>query len=347
MHCGVEVTRGGVVESVHAVSVAICRMSPAGDESIVDVGVAGSTAESGELPLVFARSAVKPLQAVPLIESGAAERFGLDDAEIAVATGSHQGDTIHVATVRSLLAKAGLRPESLACGIHRPLGLAAAEAIAREGGQPQALHNNCSGKHAGMLAVCRHLGFSVAGYTAADHPVQRMVSTTLCEFAGVPESDVVTGIDGCGIPALAMPLEAWARAYARFGSASGLSTQRSHAAERLRYAMASRPVFIAGAKQFDSVVAELLGPTVLVKTGAEGTLAGVVVDAERATGLAVKAHDGAGRAARAVMAKLLLVLGVARQPEAIAYLAREANEQLVNHAGTRVGAVRVVLPASA
>ncbi len=347
MRCAVEVLRGGVVESVHTVSVALCRIAPAGGGPEALLRLADSGAESAEVPWVFARSAVKPLQAVPLLESGAAERFGLDDAELAVAAGSHLGDAIHVAAVRSLLAKAGLGPEALACGCHRPLGLAAADAIAREGGQPQALHNNCSGKHAGMLAVCQHLGFPIAGYTAADHPVQRMVSGALCDFAGVQESDVVIGVDGCGIPALAMPLAAWARAYARFGLPSGLSPRRALATQRLRQAIAAHPLCIAGAQQFDSVVAELLGPAVLVKTGAEGTLAGVFVEAERATGLAIKAHDGAGRAARPVMAQILAALGVAKQPEAIAYLERASHEQLVNHAGTVVGSVRVVLPASA
>lgn len=340
MRCDVEVLRGGVVESVHAVSVAIWHGSP------VDGHGTGSD-PAAALPLVFARSAVKPLQAVPLVETGAADRFGLDAAELAIASGSHVGDEPHVATVRSLLAKAGLGPEALACGPHPPLDRAVADRLVRRGESPTCEHNNCSGKHAGMLAVCRHLGFSITGYTAADHPVQRLVTTTLRELAGVGEEEMIAGIDGCGVPAFALPLAAWARAYARFGSAGGLSPTRAGAVERIRRAIAARPTMVAGTGQFDSLVAEQLGPSVLVKTGAEGTLAGVVVRPGRTTGLAVKAHDGGLRAARAVMARLLDLLAVAPQPAARDLLDRWSRERFVNHAGVVVGELRVVLPDAA
>ncbi|MFM8825633.1 MAG: asparaginase [Actinomycetota bacterium] len=346
MRCGVEVLRGGLVESVHTVSVAICHASPTGELVDADVTAAG-TVVAADSPRGVARSAVKPLQAVPLVETGAADRFGLDTAELAVAAGSHGGDEPHVAAVRSLLAKVGLTPDALECGPHPPLDRGAADALVRRGEAARPEHNNCSGKHAGMLAVCRHLGLPLAGYTAADHPVQRLVTTTLRELAGVGEGEMIGGIDGCGIPAFALPLAAWARAYARFGSAGGLSPARAGAAERLRRAIAARPTMIAGVGQFDSLVAGLLGPDILVKTGAEGTLAGFVVGSDGTTGLAVKASDGSPRAARAVMARLIGLFAVAMEPAARDLLERWSQEEIVNHAGVVVGGLRVVLPDAA
>ena len=247
----VEVTRGGRWESVHAVAWALA----AADDRPADGTVAG-------LPDVFPRSAVKPLQALPVIETGAADSFGVSAAELALAAASHSGEPDHVAGVRGILAKAGCTVADLACGTHAPFAAAAAADLVRRGLEPSAIEHNCSGQHAAFLLVARHLGAAPGGYTAADHPVQRLVTEVLADLAGLPLGTDRFGIDGCGIPTFAIPLDRLAVAWARFAAPDSVAVVRREAARRVLAAMVAHPRLVAGSDRFDTLVMESIhGPS--------------------------------------------------------------------------------------
>jgi L-asparaginase II len=287
----VEVTRGALVESRHRGAVAVCD---AEGNSALAVGDVTSP--------IFPRSAVKALQALPLFEQGAAERFALTDEELALACASHSGEAAHVAGVESMLAKAGLKPSDLRCGAHWPIAQAAAATVARSGA-PTALHNNCSGKHAGFLCVARAIGVDVADYWRPAHPVQRLVRGVLEDFTGASVGEACCAIDGCSVPTWAVPLHNLAHGFAKLGTGRGVSAERARAATRLRHACAAAPWFVAGTGRFCTEIMQLFGQRVFVKTGAEGVYCAALP--QQALGIAVKCDDGAGRAAQAIMAAVL------------------------------------------
>jgi len=284
----IEVMRGQLVESRHRGAVAVCDADGNAALAIGDV-----TAP------VFPRSAVKALQALPLIEQGAAERFGLGDEELALACASHSGEAAHVDAVERMLAKAGLLPSDLRCGVHWPIAQAAAAAVARCGA-PSALHNNCSGKHAGFLCVARAIGVEPADYWQPEHPVQRAVRGVLEDFTGASLAETCCAIDGCSVPTWAVPLRNLAHGFAKFGTGRGVSAEWARAAMRLRQACAAAPWFVAGTGRFCTEVMQLFGQRVFVKTGAEGVYCAALP--QQGLGIAVKCDDGSSRAAQAIMA---------------------------------------------
>src|SRR5215467_14497601 len=288
----VEVIRGPLIESRHRGAVAV---SDAEGQSIFTLGDVAAP--------VFPRSAVKALQAVPLIERGAADRFDLDDEELALACASHSGEAAHVAGVERMLAKAGLLPSDLRCGVHWPIAQAAAAAVARSGA-PSALHNNCSGKHAGFLCVARAIGVEPADYWRPEHPVQRAVRGVIEDFTGASLAETCCAIDGCSVPTWAVPLRNLAHGFAKFGTGRGVSAERTRAAARLRQACAAAPWFVAGTGRFCTEVMQLFGQRVFVKTGAEGVYCAALP--EPGLGIAVKCDDGASRAAQAIMAAVIV-----------------------------------------
>lgn len=289
----VEVTRGQRVESIHRGSVAVVDCSGAAVLSLGDTKA-----------LVYPRSAVKPIQALPLVASGAADALGASDAEIALACGSHAGSPLHIATAESLLHKAGQQSACLECGVHWPLDEAEARAMAFRHESPSALHNNCSGKHAGIICSSCFHGHSPTGYTRPDHPAMKEVTAALAAVTGVDLDPATAATDGCSIPAFALPLESLALGFARIGTGVGLSASLQAATVRIRSAIAAQPVMLAGAGRFDTRVAEECGEAILVKSGAEGVVCAAVP--ALGLGIAVKIDDGAGRAATVVMAALLL-----------------------------------------
>src|SRR4029077_16517194 len=228
----VEVVRGALTESRHRGAVAVV------DADGATVLALGDVARS-----VYPRSAVKPLQALPLIESGAAERYGFGDEEIALACASHGGEPAHVETASRMLARAGLDATALECGAHWPSHQPSSQALARSGGTASRAANNCSGKHAGFLCVACAAGDDHRGYVAADHSVQREVRAALESLTGVGLTVDVCGIDGCSIPTWGVPLSALALAFARFGTGRGLEQRRANAAARIRAACAAQPYF--------------------------------------------------------------------------------------------------------
>ncbi len=319
-----EVTRGSRVESWHRASLAV-------------VDAAGHVVLSAgdyEAP-VYGRSAIKPLQALPLIESGAAEAFDLSDAEIALACASHSGEARHVDTVAAWLEKIGCTPADLECGAHLPTNEAAMISLLRGGAEPSAVHNNCSGKHTGFLTFARHAGVAAKGYIRFDHPVQQRVLGVLESMTGLDLSRAARGIDGCGIPVIAIPLGNMALAMARLADPSDQPEARQAACARIVRAMAAEPFLVAGSDRYCTRAMKILKGRAVIKTGAEGVYCGALPG--EGLGFALKVDDGAGRAAEAVAGQLLKRLGLISDDEA-KLLART----LRNRAGTAVGEVRPV-----
>ena len=316
----VEVTRGAIVESRHAGAIAI---SDADGHLLLALGDVARP--------IYPRSAVKALQAIPLIESGAADAFALSDDELAVACASHSGDPVHVEAVRSLLAKAGLDESYLACGAHWPVSEAAARALILAGRRPQAIHNNCSGKHAGMLAASVHLGFEPRGYERPDHPLQVTIARIISEICGTGLDRTRMGVDGCSVPTWALPLGALARGFARFGTGAGLTPERASSAQRLREACFASPVLVAGEGRFDTIVMTALAPAVFVKGGAEGVHCAALP--ELGFGIALKIDDGAKRATERALTEVLAAL----LPEASQVLADQLEGEVFNWRGLCVG----------
>ena len=288
----VEAWRGDRVESAHR-----------GAGAVVDASGAVLTAFGDVERPVYPRSAVKALQALPLIESGAADQLGLGAPEIALACASHSGEETHVATAKAMLGRADRDERALECGAHWPAGEQASRALARAGAVPSALHNNCSGKHAGFICLACAQGLDLKGYVAPDHPVQREVASAIANVTQARLDGDMRAIDGCSIPAYAIPLKALAHGFARFATGQGLEPARARAAARIRAAVAANPAMVGGLGRFDTEVMTILGAGAFTKSGAEGVFCAALP--ELGLGLAVKADDGAGRAAQAVIAALL------------------------------------------
>ncbi|HLB06191.1 MAG TPA: asparaginase [Alphaproteobacteria bacterium] len=325
----VEVTRGTLVESRHRVHGALCD---------ADGRLLAAWGEA-EVP-VFPRSAIKPIQAMPLIETGAAERYGLGDAELALACASHCGAPEHLAVARRWLERIGLSLADVRCGAQRPLDEDAAAALAREGERPSALHNNCSGKHLGLLTAARHRDEPIESYLEPTHPAQRRWRAVLGELAGTDLAEAPSGIDGCGIPVLALSLHALARAIARFGAPSSLREAHRSAALRLSRAMAAEPRMVAGAGRLDTLLIEATEGQVLAKGGAEGIALAALRG--QGLGLALKCEDGTKRATDAALRAL-----IGRYDEAPRPVLEELDRRVGvvrNWAGRAVGEIRAVLP---
>lgn len=292
----VEVSRGTMVESVHHVDAVVVTA----DGDIV--------AAWGDIEReVYPRSSIKPVQTLPLIESGAADHFGLTDADIALACASHQSQNIHVDAAANILERIGLTESDLECGPHWPYDLKCGGKLARSGETPTRLHNNCSGKHAGFLATAKYLGEDTAGYIQPDHPVQQRVTETISEMTGWDISNTARGADGCGIPVIGMPLAAVARAMARMADPRGLGAVRENAVQRIVSAMCSHPEMVAGRGVVDTVAMDVLG-NVAIKRGAEGFH--IAILPERGMGVALKTRDGNSRASGSAIMWVLRYLRV-------------------------------------
>lgn len=331
----VEVLRGTAVESLHRGALAVTDSAGQVLASLGDI----------DRP-VFPRSAVKVLQALPLVASGAADHWGLTPEELALACASHGGEPRHAATAAGMLAKAGLDETVLGCGAHWPAFEAAARQLARQQNEPTALHNNCSGKHAGFVCLgclmARAQGSDprdfLQGYVQPAHPVMREVSAALQAATGVDLAQAPMGTDGCSIPTFGLPLRALARAFARVASGEGLSPDHARAAARLRRAVAQAPFMVAGTGRFDTAVMAHFGERVFCKVGAEGVYCAALP--ERGWGLALKMDDGnTARGAEVVMAAVLQDLA-ARDAADHAVLAPLAAPVLRNWNGIEVGGLR-------
>ncbi len=293
----VEVRRGAQVESRHAVIAAVVD----GDGKLVaGWGDVGST--------IFPRSSNKAFQALPLIETGAADAFSLSQAELAMACASHGGEKRHTDTVAAWLKRLGLDHSALECGAHWPYHEETARDIARAHAMPTALQNNCSGKHAGMVTVARHMGEELKGYVSPEHPVQRRVTAVIEDVCGVKLAPDAFGTDGCSMPTMALPLNKLAHGFARFITGNGLAPARAKAARRLAAAVLAEPFFVAGSGRFCTAVMQAGRGRFIAKTGAEGVY--TAASAELGIGIALKVLDGTTRAAQTALGGLLEHFGL-------------------------------------
>ena len=325
----VEVWRGGWIESIHrAAFVAV-------DSEGVPVAALG---DSGR-PVLW-RSTAKPFQAAPLVESGARTRFGVSDAELAIACASHGGERFHLEAAASLLARGGLDENALLCGPHAPLHAASARRLVEEGREPTALHNNCSGKHAGMLLTTRHLGAHTGAYLEPDSPVQQAIRRALARHAAVDESRIGLAIDGCSAPTFALPLSALARAYARLATALE-EPAADPALGAVARAMVGHPELVAGTGRLDTLLMRACPGRLIAKVGVEGMYAVAAVGPRGPLGLAVKIADGDGeRAPSALVIALLARLGVLGA-DAVQKLDTAFPRVVRNRRQLEVGEVRV------
>lgn len=329
----VEVLRGGTVESFHRGALAIVDADGAVHTAIGDV----------DRP-IFPRSAVKVLQALPLVASGAAERWGLTDEELALACASHNGEPAHATTSASMLAKAGVDVAALECGAHWPYLDTAVREMAAAGQVPSALHNNCSGKHAGfvclgcMMAEGGDRRAFLSGYVKPDHPVMREVTAALEAATGASLANAPRGTDGCSIPTYGIPLRRLALAFARVATGTGLADGHARAAKRLREAVANAPFMVAGTGRFDTRVMERLGERVFCKVGAEGVFCAALP--ELGLGVAIKMDDGnTARACESVMAAVIAAL-VRMDDGERAFVRGLADAPMRNWNGIEVGRIR-------
>lgn len=325
-----ECVRGEVVESTHL-----------GDLVVTDSSGAVLFAAGDPERLVYYRSAAKPLQALAVVHSGAADRFGFTDTELAICCASHSGSRAHVLTVQGILGKLGLDETALACGIHDPGDPEERNRLIRAGEKASPLHNNCSGKHAGMLATACALGAPVAGYLDREHPVQQAIHRDLSRATGVPETEFHWGVDGCGAWTVAVPLRAIATSFARLGNPMHMTPNFARAANRLRAATAVAPEMVSSPGAFNSELLSVAAGHLVAKGGAEG-LFGVGVADPRGLGLAVKVADGSGRPHGPLVVRALEKLGALSTTQVEA-LDRFVNMRTVNCHGTLAGSVRPVV----
>lgn len=320
----VEVLRGEAVESRHRGAAAVIRSN---GELVASWGDIQSQ--------IFARSAIKPIQALPLIETGAADRFQVSDEEIALACASHSGQAMHIDRVYAWLSRLGLGGGDLVCGS----ALATGEARASPSGAASsaALQNNCSGKHTGFLTTALHLGEPVVGYAGPAHPVQLRVRQVLSQIADTRLDDMGLAVDGCGVPTFALPLRNMALAIARLADPGALGRLRGESARRLVDAMIAHPRLVGGDGQFDTRVMEAAGGSVITKGGAEAVH--IAALPRLGIGIALKIDDGSKRAALCAIASLLAVYADS-QPALAEALALYREAPVRNAAGARVGTVR-------
>jgi len=291
----IDVTRGDLVESRHRVSVAVVDVEGRIEDSWGPV----------DAP-IYPRSAVKPLQSLPIVLTGTAHRFGLGSAELALASGSHTGTPAHLALARAMLQETGAAIEELECGAHPPSDMAAWRAMVEHREEPTPLHNNCAGKHLGMIATARHCGEPVARYVEPAHPVQRRIREIIEALSGQSLADCPVGVDGCSAPTFSLPLRALAQAFARFGTPDKLDPPLASACRLVGAAMLEVPLLVAGPGRLSTDVMEA-GRGVLLKEGAEGVAAAALPG--KGLGIALKVADGAGRAAEVAMVALLRLYG--------------------------------------
>lgn len=318
----VVVRRGGRLESRHRIHAVVVDAS----------GTVRGGVGDPEFP-TFYRSAAKPLQALPLVTDGAVDALGIDDRALALCCASHNSEPRHVDEARRILALAGLTEAALGCGGHAPLRPEEGRRLAAEGRAPGPVESNCSGKHAGMLALAVHHGWDPAGYVEAHHPVQRRVADEVARWAGVAVEALETAVDGCGVVCFRLPLARIAASYARFaaGAASG-----DPGPARIVAAMTGHPGWVGGLDRLDTAVMEATGGAVFAKVGAEGVYAAGWP--ERGLGLALKVEDGAWRAADAALVRLLDGLG-ATDPGGDDPVAPFRNRRLRNTRDEIVGAI--------
>ena len=319
----VNALRGDVIENCHRGAIAVC--DPRGQL----IRAWGDTDK-----LVYPRSSIKALQALPLVESGAAKAFALNDAELALACSSHNAEPTHTECIGRWLERIDLDQHALECGVQAPMHEGTAKSLLSRSLEPDRIHNNCSGKHTGMLTMTRFLEEPLAGYIERDHPAQQHWFDALGEMADVSMRDLPWNRDGCGIPVIAMPLRSIATAFARFAIPDDLPSKRSDAVEQIRTAIAANPFMVAGTGRLCTEVMQLTGQRLLIKSGADGVYTAALP--ELGLGLALKIDDGNAEAAMVSLLACLRELRALRTDELEALAAR-CRIPISNTRGTITG----------
>jgi len=330
----VEVWRGPIIESLHRGH--LIAVDSEG-KTIAELGDAGT--------VTFIRSSGKPFQAIPLVASGAADRFGLSEKEIAIACGSHSGEPIHVETVQSILRKIGLDATALKCGVHEPFSAEVARDLVKNQQPPSVLQNNCSGKHAGMLALAKHLGAPTESYDSPESAVQQQILSAVSDFSDIPADEIPIGIDGCAVPVFGVSVRAMALMYARLiRPPSHFDASVKNACKRILHAMIAYPEMVGGTKdRLDTELIRAAGGRLISKIGAEGVYTVGVLpcdDWPTGIGFALKLEDGDDKRARPpAVIEALRQLRVLRDTE-ISSLASYAPTPITNRRGEKVGEAR-------
>ncbi|MDP8958832.1 MAG: asparaginase [Actinomycetota bacterium] len=328
----VEVVRGPLVEAVHQ-----------GDLAVVDAsGRLLASVGDPQSKVAYWRSSAKPFQSMPLVYGGAARRWGLTPEDLALCCGSHNGEPVHTDRVAALLERLGLTAEDLACGAHPPLNGEAAAALLHADMAPTALHNNCSGLHAGMLATARHLEAPVEGYESPGHPVQQEILANVCRFTGLRREEVLIGVDGCAAPCYGLSIYHMALAYARLMEPRGLPDAGADASGTIRDSMMAHPHLVAGRGRLDTDLMRVGRGALVAKGGASGVQCVAIAGG---LGLALKVEDGAGgppspgRPTSVATVEALRQLRVLDEAQA-AQLDDHARPAIVTFSGRHVGEVR-------
>lgn len=319
-----EVTRGELVESVHRGAVAVvnreeCLRARKGDPGLI----------------TYMRSAAKPIQAIPLVESGIARHFGLTSEEIAIITSSHSGEEEHVNIILDILRKIGLTAGYLKCGSQMPMNGASARNLLSKGLSPTVLHCTCSGKHTGMLALARYHSWELENYYQLAHPVQQAMLRVIADFASVAPEEIPVGVDGCGVPVFALALEKMALTYARLVDPAGFADKRKNACQEITAAMTSHPQLVAGTGRLASELMKVTQGRLVAKDGVEG----IFCMGAKGLGIAIKIEDGNQRAMGPIVISVLKQLGLLEKEE-LEQLADQAKVTIKNLRGEIVGEIR-------
>jgi L-asparaginase II len=337
----VEQTRGPLVENIFRGDVAVVDAT---GRLLFRVGDAGKK--------TFWRSSAKPIQAMPVVLTGAADAFGFDARHLAIFSASHNGEPEHVAAVLDAMQKAGLSPKLLQCGAHAPFDRESAEALAQAGREPEAIHNNCSGKHTGMLAIAKHLGLPLDSYLDPASELQQLILANVADVVGLAPTEVAIGVDGCGVPVFGLPVHNMAYAFARLADPGWMPDGKEEAGLAFRSAMIEHPHLIAGTKRICTELMGQPGGRFVAKSGAEGVYCvGILPEAVAASpvlhaagavggvGIAVKIEDGHTQVRHQVVVETMRQLGVLTEADAAA-LGRYGRVAVKNHAGRLVGEIR-------
>lgn len=317
--------RGNAIESRHRGSVAVVEASGRVIAALGDIQRA-----------VFPRSAIKFLQAIPFVESGAIDAYGLDDRHIALACASHNGEPIHAGLAQDWLERIDCAHDDLECGATLPLHQATQFELMSEGRGPQRIHHNCSGKHLGFLSTCKHRGEQIGNYRLYNHSAQQRWFEVLESVCNMRVAQLPWGYDGCAIPTLAIPLQRIALAMARFGDVSRFEGARRVAVERIQGAVTSNPYLVAGKERLCTSLMERLAPHILVKVGADGVYTAVIP--EHGLGVALKIDDGNDAAARVALGAVLQSLGLLPSDEVKA-LSEYLRPSVTNSRGEIIGRI--------